>query len=780
MKHNDLHPRSATSRVGPGTEPRKDLPPARPWARWVFPCTGALSLLWFLCRVIPKPSRAAYPCVRASFPAAAAFVVWLVGVWGALFSFRKAGRSLRQGRYAVAAAFVAAGLVALAMWWASPFSLLNRALAFTPSEGANNPMGVAKGIYPGRVVWVRDPDATRWDGVTGHWWDDAATDQTAVDNMLSLSLRRLTGAPSDTAAWDALFRYFNSTHGRGSAGYQSGEKIAIKINCNNTSNYGDTDNQADASPHSVLALLRQLVHQAGVPQTMITVYEAPKTSPSRVIPDRIFNKCRAEFPNVIYADCTGAGGHTPIAWQANAISYSVANDCGRDIPTCVTEATYLVNMALLKGHSTAGITLTAKNHYGSINAREHTYIRSRDAGMGAYNPFVDLIGHPHLGGKTLLFMIDGLYGVRSVNDGVDTYGRWNNLFGGHWSASYFVSCDPVAIDSVGLDFLRAEYGSSLGGGASANCDNYLHEAALADNPPSGTYYINQLNGQRLPSLGVHEHWNNAVEKLYSRNLGGTNGIELVRVEAPTLHRVLVPDGAVWKYRDTGTNLGTAWQTPEFDDAYWAAGPAPLGYGDANGLLPRTTNSWGTNANNKFVTTYYRHTFTVTNADLFTNLNLSIQRDDGAVIYLNGTEVFRSNMTNEPVNYRTFSFSTVSGSAESAWYSTNVPPWLLTNGVNHLAAEVHQCNLTSSDLFFDLTLTGTGRPPPPALDWGRAPGGLDLAWPDTPNELFLQSTPVLPATHWINLTNVPAAANGQLRLHLEPTNVQSYFRLKSAR
>lgn len=358
--------------------------------------------------------------------------------------------------------------------------------------------------------------------------------------MLSSSLQALTGTASDAAAWDALFRHFNQAHGKGSVGYAAGEKIAVKINCNNTSGYTDVDNQADASPQMVLALLRQLVYQAGVPQDRITVYEAPNTAPTRVIPDRIYAKGHAEFPNVVWADCTGTNGRTPITWTTNAITYSVSNGCGRNLPTCVTGAHYLINLALLKGHNTAGVTLTAKNHYGSINAREHTYIRSSQSGMGAYSPFVDLSGSRYLGGNTLLFMIDGLYGAQDVGYNPT---RWPVLFNNGWSSSLFLSQDPVAIDSVALDFLVAEYSTlSPNSGWMPNCDNYLHEAAQAGNPPSGTVY--KPDGTTLSSLGVHEHWNNPVAKKYSRNLGTGSGIELI-----ALHGGGLP--APWRSRDVG-------------------------------------------------------------------------------------------------------------------------------------------------------------------------------------------------------------------------------------
>ena len=57
-------------------------------------------------------------------------------------------------------------------------------------------------------------------------------------------------------------------------------------------------------------------------------------------------------------------------------------------------------------------------------------------------------------------------------------------------------------------------------------DNYLHEAALAAKPPSGTVYAPDGSGS-LASLGVHEHWNNASERKYARNRGGKEGIELI-------------------------------------------------------------------------------------------------------------------------------------------------------------------------------------------------------------------------------------------------------------
>jgi hypothetical protein len=178
------------------------------------------------------------------------------------------------------------------------------------------------------------------------------------------------------------------------------------------------------------------------------------------------------------------------------------------------------------------VSLTAKNHYGTVDVRDHeVYVNSHSHAMATYHPFVDLIGSKALGGKTLLFILDGLYGVRDVNDNVAEHGHWTKLFHGEWLASLFLSQDPLAIDSVGFDFLRAEFpfGRFADFEPVKNADNFMHEAALADHPASGVRYA--PDGEPLKSLGVHEHWNNEVDRQYSRNLGRNEGIELFVVPA---------------------------------------------------------------------------------------------------------------------------------------------------------------------------------------------------------------------------------------------------------
>jgi hypothetical protein len=402
---------------------------------------------------------------------------------------------------------------------------------WAPSDGANHPIGTGQGIFPGRVTWARDLAATPWDGKTGNWWDEGTgISQPAVDRMMSRSLLSLSGAATDAAGWKAIFQYHNRARGRGDVGYRAGEKIAVKINCNNAyEGYGDGDGQIDQSPQTVLALVRQLVESAAVPQELITVYEA-----TRVVPDRVFKPVHAIYPKVRFVDSKGDGanGRYPVEYQKDVLPYSISDSkVGKDLPRCVVEASYIINLTLVKGHPTTGVSLTAKNHYGTVDVRDHgTYANSHAHAMGIYHPFVDMIGSKALGAKTVLFMLDGLYGIRDVNDNVAEHGHWAKLFHGEWMASLFLSQDPIAIDSVGLDFLRSEFPfgrSTTNYEYVKNADNYMHESALADHPPSGTHYA--PDGEPLKSLGVHEHWNNATDRQYSRNLGKAEGIELLAI-----------------------------------------------------------------------------------------------------------------------------------------------------------------------------------------------------------------------------------------------------------
>ncbi len=409
---------------------------------------------------------------------------------------------------------------------------------WAPAEGPNQPLGQARGICPGRVVWIHDPQVARWDGnpSSGSWYEDRFTDPVLADQMLSQSLRRVTDAKADADAWAALFRHFNRTQHRGDAGYQAGEKVAVKLNLNCSKRRADPAQGLYNTPQLTLALLRQLVKQARVREEDIVVFDA-----SRLANDSIFLRAQAEFPGIRFEDLDGGDGRFKVQPdKGTALHFgdpSTPDNRQTYLPACVTGATYLINAGLMKGHSLAAVTLCAKNHFGSVY-RENTGPKDSHQGwnpshlhdsimvqtrpMGTYNALVDLMGHKDLGGKTILYLIDALYAAPHQSVGPE---RWQSApFGGHWTASVFLSQDSVAIESVAVDFFAAEPTAVRMVG---QVDNYLHEAALAHQPPSGIRYDPQGGGTPLASLGVHEHWNNPERQQYSRNLGTGQGIELV-------------------------------------------------------------------------------------------------------------------------------------------------------------------------------------------------------------------------------------------------------------
>jgi hypothetical protein len=163
-------------------------------------------------------------------------------------------------------------------------------------------------------------------------------------------------------------------------------------------------------------------------------------------------------------------------------------------------------------------------------------------------------------------------------------------------------------------------------------------------------------------------------------------------------RFLVPAGSSWKYLDTGANLNTSWRDPGFNDAAWKTGLARFGYGMTNEY---TTLNYGPNPNNKYITTYFRTTFALANAQSITNLALKIVCDDGAAVYLNGTPIVQA-FLNPGAAYNTLATATQTN-LEDTWFTFPVDPALLVNGTNALAVEVHQAAANSPDLAFDLQL-----------------------------------------------------------------------------
>ena len=179
----------------------------------------------------------------------------------------------------------------------------------------------------------------------------------------------------------------------------------------------------------------------------------------------------------------------------------------------------------------------------------------------------------------------------------------------------------------------------------------------------------------------------------------------------------INNGDNWKYLDNGSNQGTAWRTPGFNDNSWAAGSAELGYGDGDEAT--VLNSGPSNA--KFPTTYFRKFFTIPDPSVFGDFQLTITYDDAYVVYVNGIEAARhANLPSNPA-FDLYSGNTVGNNAID---TISIPSSAFSAGQNTIAVEIHQGNSGSSDISFDLSLTG------------RPEGGgetIILNLPDTINE-----------------------------------------------
>ncbi|MBX7244497.1 MAG: metallophosphoesterase family protein [Candidatus Sumerlaeaceae bacterium] len=171
----------------------------------------------------------------------------------------------------------------------------------------------------------------------------------------------------------------------------------------------------------------------------------------------------------------------------------------------------------------------------------------------------------------------------------------------------------------------------------------------------------------------------------------------------TASTTLIPTGSVWRYTDNNSNLGASWSTSTFDDSGWSTGVAELGFGDGD----EATVINGGPSGNRYVTAYFRKTFTVNNATGILSAQARILRDDGAVVYVNGTEAFRTNMPTGTITSATLASTAINVPEEASYYTYSVSPSLLLEGTNIIAVELHQGSLTSSDSSFNLELTTTG-------------------------------------------------------------------------
>ena len=315
-----------------------------------------------------------------------------------------------------------------------------------------------------------------------------------------------------------------------------------------------------------------------------------------------------------------------------------------------------------------------------------------------------------------------------------------------------VTLSAFAYDTDGL-ILRVEYfATNLVSGA-------IQRVGQAVQPPYSVLWTNTPGAYSLVAVA----WDNSAEAAFSPSASVTV------VAPPTL---LIDRGATWRYLDNGLDQGLSWTLPGYDDSIWASGQAELGFGD----FPITQLASGPESN-RFSTFYFRHPF-VAPPGAAGNLSFDLKAVHGAIVYLNGLEVYRSNMPTGAVGYVTLALTNTPPAQTESYVQFYAPSTnLLTRPgtTNMLAVEVHQWSLLSSNLAFDLRLSAF---PQPALALSFVNQSLVLSWPASSAGYVLESSPVLPGgTNWTPVSAPVFTNAGWSTLNTNASaGRQLYFRL----
>jgi Bacterial Ig domain len=236
---------------------------------------------------------------------------------------------------------------------------------------------------------------------------------------------------------------------------------------------------------------------------------------------------------------------------------------------------------------------------------------------------------------------------------------------------------------------------------------------------------------------------------------------------------LIPPTAIWKFYDvTGIDLGTNWRETNYNDSAWPSGHANLGFGDQ---VVTTVNP-----DPSRITTYFRHRFVPPTGLAITNLTLGLMRDDGGVVYLNGREVFRSNMPGGSISNATVALSAISGAEETTWFTNKFASPTLRPGTNVIAVEVHQGSSNSSDLGFNLLLVGQAAAPPvlpTMLALRHTLTNINFTWPAN-SGWNLYATPTLgPGSVWSRVVAGITTTNGETSFSASTTETARFFELR---
>lgn len=313
------------------------------------------------------------------------------------------------------------------------------------------------------VVHIHGANASSWNGSSPEYWN--YVNQNVVDTMIDLGMMLLTNTNSVADAWQAVL-----------PSYQIGEKVALKVSFNNTNTCDENSGAIDSVIEPVNAVIRGL-KTIGVAETDIWIYET-----IRAIPYRFVNGC--DYNDVLFYD-NGSCGHNQSTFISSDPHAVVQFNPPPGDPTppvlritdTLIDATYLINLPIMKIHDMAGWSLAFKNHFGTTQKPNGLHQWSSLLGpyyTPNYSPFIDIYENPHILDKTILTVGDGLF---SAYHHTGPPVKWTT-FGNQYPHSLFFSLDPVAMDCVLGDLLSAERNLD------DRSDDYL---VLAQNAGLGTY-----------------------------------------------------------------------------------------------------------------------------------------------------------------------------------------------------------------------------------------------------------------------------------------------------
>lgn len=213
----------------------------------------------------------------------------------------------------------------------------------------------------------------------------------------------------------------------------------------------------------------------------------------------------------------------------------------------------------------------------------------------------------------------------------------------------------------------------------------------------------------IPSTSFIAGNNVIAVEMHQNDIASTDlTFDLELVGNPNTLTNIFTFGSTWKYLANNTRPAN-WETVAYSDVAWPSGASEFGYGDGGEATCIPSGGGGTvctPTGNKYITTYFRKTVNIVNPSSYASFILDLVRDDGAVVYVNGVEVVRSNMPAGAIAHATLASSNVGGAQESAANTFHIPTSYFVNGANTIAVEIHQDVITSSDVSFNMELAGT--------------------------------------------------------------------------